>query len=75
MIGFLEEESVFDAQRLLSYTVVPIIAGLCGTSSQTKPDQLGSARHLLRKFLSYTFQRSQYEQFSTSNVLQDSQGL
>jgi hypothetical protein len=74
MVAFLEEESCFDAQRLPSYTAIPIIAAL-HEHLPTQPDKLGNARHLLRKFLWRSFLTSRYEQSSTSNALQDYRGL
>jgi len=74
MVRFLEDETIFDAQRLPSYTAIPIIAALW-EHLPTQPDQLGNARHLLRKFLWRAFLTSRYEQSSTSNALQDFRGL
>lgn len=74
MVSFLEEESCFDAQRLPSYTAIPIVAAL-REHLPTQPDKLGNARHLLRKFLWRAFLTSRYEQSSTSNALQDYRGL
>ena len=74
MVRFLEEEAIFDAQRLPSYTAIPIIAALW-EHLPTQPDKLGNARHLLRKFLWRSFLTSRYEQSSTSNALQDYRGL
>ncbi|WP_216901158.1 DUF262 domain-containing protein [Synechococcus sp. CCY 9618] len=74
MVGFLEDESVFDAQRLPSYTAIPIIAALWEHLPK-QPDELGNARHLLRKFLWRAFLTSRYEQSSTTNALQDYRGL
>jgi len=74
MVRFLEEESIFDAQRLPSYTAIPIIAALW-EHLPTQPDKLGNARHLLRKYLWRAFLTSRYEQSSTSNALQDYRGL
>lgn len=74
MVGFLEDETLFDAQRLPSYTAIPIIAALW-EYLPTQPDQLGNARHLLRKFLWRAFLTSRYEQSSTSNAFQDFRGL
>jgi hypothetical protein len=74
MVGFLEDESVFDAQRLPSYTAIPIIAALW-EHLPTQPDKLGNARHLLRKFLWRAFLTSRYEQSSTTSALQDYRGL
>src|SRR5271154_5276897 len=74
MVSFLERETIFDAQRLPSYTAIPIIAAL-QEHLPTQPDKLGNARHLLRKFLWRSFLTSRYEQSSTSNALQDYRGL
>jgi hypothetical protein len=74
MARFLEDETIFDAQRLPSYTALSIIAALW-EYLPTQPDQLGNARHLLRKFLWRAFLTSRYEQSSASNALQDYRGL
>ena len=74
MVTFLEEESIFDDQRLPSYTAIPIVAAIW-QYLPTHPDQLGNARHLLRKFLWRAFLTSRYEQSSTTNALQDYRGL
>jgi len=74
MVNFLEEQSIFDAQRLPSYTAIPIIAALWGYLP-TQSDKQGNARILLHKFLWRAFLTSRYEQSSTSNALQDYRGL
>lgn len=74
MVDFLENECIFDAQRLPSYTAIPILAALW-EHLPIKPDQLGNARVLLRKFLWRAFLTTRYEQSSTSNALQDYRGL
>jgi len=74
IVSFLEDESIFDAQRLPSYTAIPIIAALW-EHLPTQPDKLGNARLLLRKYLWRAFLTSRYEQSSTSNALQDYRGL
>lgn len=74
MVNFLEEEGVFDAQRLPTYTAIPIIASLWEHLPK-QPDKLGNARHLLRKFLWRAFLTSRYEQSSTTNALQDYRAL
>jgi len=74
MVRFLEDETIYDTQRLPSYTAIPILAALW-EHLPTQPDQLGNARHLLRKFLWRAFLTSRYEQSSTSNALQDFRGL
>ena len=43
MVSFLEDESIFDDQRLPSYTAIPIIAAIW-EYLPTHPDQLGNAR-------------------------------
>lgn len=74
MVGFLEDETIFDAQRLPSYTAIPIIAALWEHLPE-QPDRRGNARFLLRKFLWRAFLTSRYEQSTTSSALQDFRGL
>ena len=74
MVTFLEEESIFDDQRLPSYTAIPVLAALW-EHLPTQPDELGNARHLLRRFLWKAFLASRYEQSSATNALQDYRGL
>jgi Uncharacterized conserved protein len=74
MVSFLEDESVFDAQRLPSYTPLPVIAALW-EFLPAQPDALGNARLLLKKYLWRAFLTSRYEQSSTSNALQDFRAL
>ena len=74
MVTFCEEESIFDDQRLPSYTAIPILAAIW-EHLPVHPDQLGNARHLLKKFLWKAFLTSRYEQSSTTHALQDYRGL
>jgi hypothetical protein len=74
LVEFLEEECIFDAQRLPSYTPLPVIAALW-PMLPTQPDQLGNARSLLRKYLWRAFLTARYEQASSSNSLQDFRAL
>ncbi len=74
LVGFLEDESVFDDKRLPSYTALPIIAALW-EHLPAQPDKLGNARHLLRKFLWRAFLTTRYDQSSTTNALQDYRAL
>lgn len=74
LIEFLEEERVFDAQRLPSYTPLPVIAALWEVLPK-QPDQLGNARALLRKYLWRAFLTARYEQASSSGALQDFRAL
>ena len=61
MVTFLEDESIFDDQCLPSYTAIPIIVAIW-EYLPTHSDQLGNARHLLRKYLWRAFLTSRYEQ-------------
>ena len=74
MVGFLEDESVFDVRRLPSYPAIPVIAALW-EHRPAQPDDLGNARHLLRRYLWRAFLTSRYEQSSATNSLQDYRGL
>ena len=74
MVSFLEDEGVFDGQRLPSYTAIPILAAL-REHFPSLPDQMGNARVLLRKFLWRAFLTSRYEQSSATNALQDYRGI
>jgi len=70
MVELLEEESIFDNQRLPTYPAIPVIAALW-RHLPTQPDKLGNARLALRQFLWRAFLTSRYEQSSASNSLQD----
>ncbi|MXY67377.1 MAG: DUF262 domain-containing protein [Acidobacteriia bacterium] len=74
MVTFLEDECIFDGQRLPSYTAIPIVAAMW-QHLPSQPDSLGNARHLLKKFLWRAFLTSRYEQSSATNALQDYRGL
>lgn len=74
MVGFLKGEAVFDAQRLPSYPAIPVVASLWGYLP-SHPDQLGNAKHLLRKYLWRAFLTGRYEQSSATNALQDFRAL
>jgi len=74
MVKFLEEECIFDAQRLPSYTTIPVLAAMAEHLPKN-PDKLGNARQLLKKYIWRSFLTSRYEQSSASNALQDYRGL
>jgi hypothetical protein len=74
MVELLEEESVFDEQRLPSYTAIPVIAALW-SHLPSLPDKLGNARSVLRQYLWRAFLTSRYEHSSASNSLQDFRAL
>lgn len=70
LVELLEEESVFDEQRLPSSPAASVIAALW-RHLPLQPDKLGNARLALRQFLWRAFLTSRYEQSSASNSLQD----
>jgi hypothetical protein len=74
MVSFLEEENIFDANRLPSYTAIPVIAALWGCLP-AQPDAIGNVRVLLRKYLWRAFLTERYEQASASGALQDYRAL
>lgn len=74
LVEFLEEESIFDEQRLPSYTPLPVVASLW-EHLPTSPDKLGNARSLLRKYLWRSFLTNRYEQASSTSALQDFRSL
>jgi hypothetical protein len=73
-VSLLEEERIFDAERLPTVAVLPIIAALA-EHLPTDPDHLGNARTLLRKYLWRSFLTSRYEQSVGTRSLQDYRGL
>jgi len=74
LVEFLEEESVFDGERLPSYTPLPVVAALW-EDLPTKPDALGNARALLKKYLWRAFLTNRYEMASATAALQDFRAL
>lgn len=73
-VAFLEEERVFDSERLPTIAVLPILAAL-HEHHPTDPDKLGNARTLLRKYIWRSFLTSRYEQSVGTRSLQDFRGL
>ncbi len=74
LVELLEEEAIFDEQRLPSYPASPVIAALWPVLP-TQPDKLGNALNVLRRFLWRAFLTSRYEQSTASNSLQDYRAL
>ena len=70
MVQFLEDESIFDAQRLPSYIALPVVAALWECLPDN-PDRYGNALHLLRKYLWCSFLTPRYESASATHALQD----
>lgn len=74
MVDFLEEESIFDEQRLPSVTPLPVIAALWDFLP-TYPDDLDRAKHLLRRYLWKSFLTSRYSKSAATNAHQDFKAL
>ncbi len=74
MVEFLEEQSIYDDQRLPTYTALPVIAALW-SDLPTQPDAVGNARHLLTKYVWHAFLTTRYEQASASGSLSDFRAL
>lgn len=69
-VTFLEEERVFDAKRLPSDVVVPVLTALWARAPQGL-DAEGRARTLLRKYLWRAFFSNRYEKSTNSRALAD----
>jgi hypothetical protein len=70
MVELLEEEHIYDEKRLPSYTALPVLAALT-KYLPANADQLGNARHLLKKYLWRAFLTDRYEKATTTNSLSD----
>jgi hypothetical protein len=72
-VQFLEDERIFDRERLPTIAVVRILAAL---HEHVGPlDDLGNARRLLRKFLWRAFFTARYEAAAATASLQDFRAL
>ncbi len=69
-VGFLEEERVFDAARLPSDVVMPVLVALWGIAPD-KLDAEGRARNVLRKYLWRAFFTNRYEKSTNTRALAD----
>ncbi len=73
-VSFLEDEGIFDSQRLPTVTVIaPLIA--LHQSIPNDPDAQGNARILMRKYLWRSFFTDRYESSVAPAVLQDHRAL
>lgn len=70
MVVFLEEERVFDAKRLPTDVVVPVLTALWARAPQGL-DAEGRARAVLRKYLWRAFFSNRYEKSTSSRALTD----
>jgi hypothetical protein len=73
-IRFLEEERVYDGDRLPTVAVVRVLAAL-NDALPAVPDALGNARSLLRKYLWRSFLTGRYESAAATASLQDFRAL
>ncbi len=69
-VAFLEEESVFDAPRLPTDIVVPVLVALWGLAPRGL-DAEGRARTILRRYLWRAFFSDRYERSTSSRSLVD----
>lgn len=72
-VQFLEDERIFDRERLPTVVVVRILAAL--HEHLGRLDDLGNARRLLRKFLWRAFFTARYEAAAATASLQDFRAL
>lgn len=72
-IALLEEEQILDGKRLPAVAVLRIIAALHEHLPQL--DELGNARHLLRKFIWRAFFTDRYESAAATASIQDFRAL
>lgn len=73
-IEFLEAERVFDAQRLPSVVVLPVLAAVHEFVPE-KLDAAGNARQLVRAYLWRSFLTRRYDQSANTRAFQDYRGL
>jgi len=73
-MSMLEDERIFDAQRLPTVAVLPILAAL-HASLPSDPDAQGNARTHLRAYMWRAFLTQRYEQQAGGRSLQDFRGL
>ena len=73
-ISFLDEEYIFDRDRLPTVAVVPVLASIWSQMSQSL-DAHGQARTLLRQYLWRSFFTERYERSAATAALQDHRGM
>lgn len=69
-VQVLEEEGIFDEQRLPTVTVIPVLAALHKDFPKAL-DEHGNARGVIRSYLWRSFISSRYENSSSTRSLQD----
>ncbi len=73
-VGFLNDEHIFDRDRLPTVAVMPVLASVWSRMPQSG-DAHGQARTLLRKYLWRSFFTDRYERSAATAALQDHRGL
>ena len=73
-IKFLEQEHIFDQDRLPTVAVVPVLASIWSQMPQSL-DAHGGARTLLRQYLWRSFFTERYDRGAATAALQDYRGL
>ena len=73
-IGFLEEERIFDRDRLPTVAVVPVLAAIWSQMPQSL-DAHGEGRTVLRQYLWRAFFTDRYDRAAGTAALQDYRGL
>jgi hypothetical protein len=73
-VEFLEQERIFDGERLPTVAIVRVLAAL-NEFLPTSPDDLGNARSLLRKFLWRASFTGRYEAAAATASFQDFRAL
>jgi hypothetical protein len=74
MVQFLEQEGIFDEQRLPTTIVLPVLTAL-HADVPDRLDAAGNAAGLLRAYLWRAFATPRYEYTSAGRALQDFRGL
>ncbi|MFZ1537266.1 MAG: DUF262 domain-containing protein [Chromatiaceae bacterium] len=69
-VDFLEQERVFDAARLPTDVVIPVLVALWGLAPK-QLDAEGRARNVLRKYLWHAFFTNRYEKSTNSRAVAD----
>lgn len=73
-MAFLNDEHVFDGERLPTVAVVPVLASIWSRMPQSL-DGHGQARTLLRQYVWRAFFTNRYERSAATAALQDYRGL
>ena len=73
-IEFLNEEHIFDRDRLPTVAIVPVLASIWSRMPQSL-DAHGQARTLLRQYLWRSFFTGRYERAAATAALQDHRGM